>query len=166
MGLYDQPVDPFAPPATSTDDKPAKSSRVKYEPNPEYAEPVEKLCDYLAARVRRNLTERQAARVQVTDRWRRDCERLMRLDGYTPAEVSTVITWATQDAFWRVNIRSMENLREHMTRMTLHRDFINWCKANGKPLIATDVDPAPTRPVRAVDRPTAQKDYTTQLSEV
>jgi hypothetical protein len=52
------------------------------------------------------------AKGQVTAQWRRDEDRLLRLDKRDPAEAQAVLAWATQDAFWRPNIRSIPKFRE------------------------------------------------------
>ena len=43
--------------------------------------------------------------------WPKDIDRLIKLDGKTPAAVREMIEWATADTFWRANILSAAKLR-------------------------------------------------------
>jgi hypothetical protein len=73
-----------------------------------YTEDVKRLCDTLAELVRAN--GHKVGKVGKT--WHEACDRLMRLDGYTPEQVEWIARWATSDEFWAANIRSMPTLRE------------------------------------------------------
>lgn len=44
--------------------------------------------------------------------WARDIDRLLRLDGRRPEDVTKVIDWCQNDRFWRVNILSTAKLRD------------------------------------------------------
>jgi hypothetical protein len=72
-----------------------------------YTEDVTRLCDTLAQLVRDN-----GHKAKVGKAWLDACDRLMRLDGYTPEQVEWIARWATADEFWAANIRSMPTLRE------------------------------------------------------
>lgn len=49
--------------------------------------------------------------------WWRACERLIRIDGYSPGQIEWVMRWATADEFWLSNIRSMPKLREKFSEL-------------------------------------------------
>jgi len=49
--------------------------------------------------------------------WWQACDRLLRLDNYTAAQVEWMIRWATADEFWSANIRSMPKLREKFSTL-------------------------------------------------
>ncbi len=53
----------------------------------------------------------------VGQTWHAACDRLIRLDGYTPQQVEWMIGWATSDEFWAANIRSMPTLREKFSTL-------------------------------------------------
>ncbi len=75
----------------------------------EVAPVVVELCALLADLVRAN-----GYRVEtVGATWWRACDRLMRIDKLTAAQIEILIRWATADEFWAVNIRSMPTLRKH-----------------------------------------------------
>lgn len=74
---------------------------------------VVRLCDLLAEAVRAN-----GHKVGVVGQtWHAACDRLIRLDGYTPHQVEWIIRWATSDEFWAANIRSMPTLREKFSTL-------------------------------------------------
>lgn len=79
----------------------------------EFAPEVYALCDTLADLVRAN--GHKVETVGVT--WWRACERLMRIDGYSPDQIEWVMRWATADEFWQANIRSMSKLREKFSEL-------------------------------------------------
>lgn len=54
--------------------------------------------------------------------WAREIDRLLRLDGRTPARVEAVIRWCRQDPFWANNILSPAKLRKHFDRLELEMD--------------------------------------------
>lgn len=72
-----------------------------------FSEDVTRLCGTLAELVRAN-----GHKAKVGKAWHEACDRLMRLDGYTPQQVEWVARWATSDEFWAANIRSMPTLRD------------------------------------------------------
>lgn len=164
MRLYDEPVDPFAAPQVV-----AAPKRSVYTPKPEYDDACGKLCDYMQRRVHRNLTPAQAARVKVDDKWLLAAEQLMRIDKYTPQEIARVIEWATQDAFWRANVRTMPALRKKFTQLCLHPRFEAWCKNTGRPLISPEAPVQVTGPVHEAARrnpawgDSRAKTYTSQM---
>jgi hypothetical protein len=57
-----------------------------------------------------------------TWRWVQDMDAVMRLDGRAAVEVETVIRWAQQDEFWRVNVLSPAKLREKFDQLRLARE--------------------------------------------
>lgn len=80
---------------------------------PAFSNDVVRLCDLLAEAVRAN-----GHKVGVVGQtWHAACDRLMRIDGYTPHQVEWIIRWATLDEFWAANIRSMPTLREKFSTL-------------------------------------------------
>jgi hypothetical protein len=74
---------------------------------------VRRLCELLGELVRAN-----GHPVGVIGKqWWQACERLLRLDGYTPEQIEWMIRWATADEFWSANIRSMSKLREKFSTL-------------------------------------------------
>ncbi|NLH40692.1 MAG: hypothetical protein GX448_02540 [Planctomycetes bacterium] len=53
------------------------------------------------------------------ERWARDMDRLLRLDGRTPERIEAVIRWCRTDPFWSANILSPASLRKHFDRLEL-----------------------------------------------
>jgi hypothetical protein len=53
------------------------------------------------------------------ERWVPDIELMLRLDGYSEAEVRALIEWAQADSFWWKNIRSGRKLREKAEELSL-----------------------------------------------
>jgi len=53
------------------------------------------------------------------ERWARDMDRLLRLDGRTPERIEAVIRWCRADPFWSANILSPASLRKHFDRLEL-----------------------------------------------
>lgn len=128
------------PPQGQDPDQEPSSSDAK-APDPEYPEPVPELTDELVGRVRSNgfkVTDRQA----VT--WRGDVDRLLRIDGKDPVEVREVLRWATEDEFWRANIRSAAKLREKYPALVLRmrQPSLNGARDGPKPnfYVPTDAD--------------------------
>jgi hypothetical protein len=54
---------------------------------------------------------------RVIDRWLRDMDRLLRLDGVTPAEAEAALRWVHTHNFWRKIILCPANLREKWDRL-------------------------------------------------
>ena len=80
--------------------------------NPRFSEDVTRLSDLLAELVTAN-----GHKGKVGHQWHQACDRLMRLDGYTPEQVEWIIRWATANEFWSANIRSMSTLREKFSTL-------------------------------------------------
>ncbi|MDQ1127593.1 hypothetical protein QE428_002626 [Microbacterium sp. SORGH_AS 505] len=80
-----------------------------------YSADVRRLSEVLAEAVRAN--GHKVGTVGQT--WWAACDRLMRLDGYTAAQVEWMIAWATAHEFWAANIRSMPKLREKFSTLVL-----------------------------------------------
>lgn len=66
------------------------------------------LCEHLASRVRANGNKVGT----VGKRWHQAMDKLSRIDGYTPDQITQVIDWSQQDQFWSSNILSASKLRE------------------------------------------------------
>lgn len=60
-------------------------------------------------------------RPNVTAAWVTTMDRLVRIDGFEPAHIAAVATWATQDDFWCANIRSPQKLRHHFEALDRRR---------------------------------------------
>lgn len=80
-----------------------------------YSADVVRLCDLLAEKVRANGHKVGT----VGEKWWSACDRLMRLDGYTPEQIEWMIHWSTSNEFWAANIRSMPTLREKFSTLVL-----------------------------------------------
>lgn len=76
---------------------------------------IDRLCSLLADLIEANGCKRPP----VTDGWRWDCDKLMRLDGRSPDEIEAIIRWSQGDHFWRQNIMSMASLRKQFDRLRL-----------------------------------------------
>lgn len=77
-----------------------------------FSEDVTRLCDTLATLVRDN-----GHKAKVGKAWHEACDRLIRIDGYTPEQIEWIARWATADEFWSANIRSMPTLREKFSTL-------------------------------------------------
>lgn len=78
-----------------------------------FAEDVLRLCHLLVELVRAN-----GHKARVSGPWLRECDRLLRLDGFTAEQVEWVMRWACQTStFWPANIRSMPKLREKFSTL-------------------------------------------------
>lgn len=53
------------------------------------------------------------------NRWARDIDRLIRLDGCDRQRVEAVVHWCQHDSFWQDNILSSAALRKHFDRLEL-----------------------------------------------
>jgi hypothetical protein len=57
-------------------------------------------------------------RANPTKRWYIACDRLLRLDGFTPEQVRWVMRWALESSeFWAANIRAFPKFREEFSRL-------------------------------------------------
>ena len=81
--------------------------------DPEFSADVIRLCDLLAELIRLNGNKVG----KVGKGWWLACDRLMRLDGYTPQQVEWVMRWSQQNEFWQSNILSMPKLREKFDQL-------------------------------------------------
>ena len=93
-----------------SDDHSVDQSDLLSDPSGSDAEPsadVLYLCTLLA-----DLVHSNGHKATVSKQWHQACDRLLRIDGYTPAQVEFVMRWSQQDEFWLPNIRSMPKLRE------------------------------------------------------
>jgi hypothetical protein len=98
---------------------------------PAFSDDVIRLCDLLAELVRGN--GHKVTKVGLS--WHQACERLFRIDGYTPEQVEWIIRWATADEFWAANIRSMPTLRDKFS--TLKARATSNRNSNGRPTPTT-----------------------------
>jgi hypothetical protein len=79
---------------------------------------VERLCNLLADLVEANGSKRPT----ITDTWRVECDRLIRIDGKTPDKIERAIRWSQRDPFWRANVLSMPTLRAKYDQLRLARE--------------------------------------------
>lgn len=105
-------------PYLSIEEEPVEEEKsdLASEALPPMASPdVVRLCELLAEKVRAN--GHKVGAVGVT--WWAACDRLMRLDHYTPQQIEWMIHWSTSDEFWAANIQSMPTLRAKFSKMVL-----------------------------------------------
>ena len=91
-----------------------------------FSDEVKKLSTDLGALVKAN--GHPVGVIGVT--WWRACERLIRIDGYTPEQIDWVMRWATANEFWSSNIRSMPKLREKFSELKARALAENARKSN------------------------------------
>ena len=84
------------------------------KPKKEFPQHVHDLATQLADQVKANGNIVRTVGVQ---NWFEPIDRLVRLDGYTPEQVSQVIDWCQQDEFWQGNIRSGKKLRQQFDQL-------------------------------------------------
>lgn len=162
MGLYDDPIDAFAPvapvqkpeaqptlldvpagavsaPVTGkapVKRKPRKKKAADGEQTVLYSPEVEALCERLAVAARRNVAqfvgENHAKRITVNDAWLDAADKMLRLDGFTVEQIQALIDWTADDQFWRTNIRSMGTLREKVDRLAMDQRFLTWARSKGR----------------------------------
>ncbi len=53
------------------------------------------------------------------DRWTRDIDRMIRLDGRDPERIEAVMRWCQADPFWQSNILSAAKLRKHFDTLEM-----------------------------------------------
>lgn len=97
---------------------------------------VDRLCGHLADRVEQNYGKRPT----VGKCWRQAARLLLDSDGHTEDQIIRAIDWATDDEFWRPNVRSMSKLREKYIQL---REAARRAQAkqNGHgPRVATSVE--------------------------
>jgi hypothetical protein len=87
---------------------------VKSEPGHVDREDVTRVCQHLQQRIRENGYKPDP---RITVEWRRTARLMLDRDGRTEQQLHNMIEWATNDEFWRPNIRSMGKLREHYDKM-------------------------------------------------
>jgi transcriptional regulator with XRE-family HTH domain len=73
------------------------------------------LCSLLADLIEMNGSKRPT----ITESWLTAADQLQQLDGKTPDQIGRAIRWAQKDTFWRMNIMSMQKLRQHYDRLRL-----------------------------------------------
>jgi DNA-binding MarR family transcriptional regulator len=83
-----------------------------------FGDDVKRLCNLLG-----ELVEANGHKVgTIGKQWWAACDRLVRLDGYTPAQIEIIMRWSTSDEFWSANIRSMPKLREKFSTLRAQRN--------------------------------------------
>ncbi len=84
-------------------------SEPKGSDSEEFSDEVIALTELLAT-----LIESNGNRVQrpIGKRWFDACDKLLRIDKYTPGQVEYVIQWSQKNTFWQSNILSAPKLRE------------------------------------------------------
>jgi hypothetical protein len=58
-------------------------------------------------------------RPNITNRWRSEAEKMLRLDHRDPADAETLIRWCQSDPFWRANVLSMPTFRAKYDQLRL-----------------------------------------------
>ena len=112
----------------SCDQKDSSKKAKKETKDLQYSEAARRLAQLLLVRVAENL-KRLNAKSKLLDskkqqqssfeRWVPDIEPMLRLDGYTEAEVRALIEWAQADSFWWKNIRSGRKLRAQAEELSV-----------------------------------------------
>ena len=112
----------------SCDQKDSSKKAKKETKDPQYSEAARRLAQLLLVRVAENLKRLNAkSKLLGSDkeqhagvkRWTPDIELMLRLDGYSEAEVRELIEWAQADSFWWKNIRSGRKLREQAEELSI-----------------------------------------------
>lgn len=78
----------------------------------EFSDDVHEVCNRLVELIQLN-----GNKAKVNKTWLKAADRLMRLDGYTKAQVIWVIDWSQQNEFWQGNILSMPKLRDKFDQL-------------------------------------------------
>src|SRR5712692_702632 len=99
-----------------------------------------KLAALLKAEILRNKADYRITPAQER-KWAVTAERMLRLDGRTPEQITDLIQWVQRDEFWMCNVLSMDSLREKFDQLELKRG-----KSPPSPAAFTN-----QKPVRAVD---------------
>ena len=112
----------------SCDQKDSSKKAKKETKDSRYSEAARRLAQFLLVRVAENL-KRINAKSKLLDsdkeqhagvkRWTPDIELMLRLDGYSEAEVRALIEWAQADSFWWKNIRSGRKLRAQAEELSV-----------------------------------------------
>ena len=74
------------------------------------------LSQFLLAKIRERNPKHREPDLQ---KWARDVDLMIRLDGREPADIRRMIEWAQQDSFWSANILSTAKLREQFDQLLL-----------------------------------------------
>ena len=90
----------------------------KPEPDTSSLETAERLADFLWEKIKQNNPKANVTKARL-GQWAKDCDRMLRVDGRTEAEIRELIIWSQQDDFWRGNILSMHSLRKQFDRLTM-----------------------------------------------
>ena len=87
--------------------------------DPEVSEDARRLTRQLALAVKANGHKVPAKGRKAHREWLLAMDRLIRLDNADPGEVEQVVRWATEDVFWRANVRSAPKFREQYPSLRL-----------------------------------------------
>lgn len=113
-----KPMAPSRPvPSFKERDKPSLSSHFpnasETKPAPEFSDDVKALAEHLRDWIVSNGNRKP----NITKTWLQAIDRLIRIDGYTPAQIRQVIDWSQSDEFWQGNILSASKLRKHFDQL-------------------------------------------------
>jgi hypothetical protein len=119
------PSEPQVTPATPALDLPyelpeeqkktSSSSRRRNKTASEPRADVEQLCERLRDRVIANGCKPPT----ITEAWRTEARRMLDIDGRDLHKALALIDWATNDSFWKANIKSMPKFREQFDTLRL-----------------------------------------------
>lgn len=137
---WDQPANDARPTGKRRHDQPANddialhkepSTRTVKGTVSRFSPEVERLCRLLEAQV--NAVAETPDKERVTDTWRTDVDRLIRIDGRTPDQVRWIIGWLGRDEeaprFWAANVQSGKKLREKFDQLVARAKLV--AKKNG-----------------------------------
>ncbi|MFJ4107909.1 hypothetical protein [Oerskovia enterophila] len=110
---YSHPNSPSIAEKSREEEKRDSTSDADATDGGSFSDDVHRLCDLLAELIRAN--GHKVGTVGTT--WHQACDRLIRLDGYTPEQIEWIARWATTDEFWAGNIRSMSTLRDKFSTL-------------------------------------------------
>lgn len=90
-------------------------------PPPSFSSDVEKLCVYLIEKIQSHGVKFKDPRDNKTTwiQWRREMDKLTRLDGRSTQEIKELIDFSHEDDFWCQNILSPTKLRKHAEKLLL-----------------------------------------------
>jgi hypothetical protein len=114
VGFVPGGVNGFDPSGTNPSSSITTREQPLEQPSPLSGD-VERLCALLADLVEANGSKRPT----VTDTWRKECERMLRIDERTPEQVERAIRWCQGNPFWRANVMAMPKLREKYDQLRL-----------------------------------------------
>jgi DNA-binding MarR family transcriptional regulator len=106
--------EPSIEPSRSTADAVDETSRAAFSAD------VVRLCDTFSELARqRSETPESSGKYRPTRQWLVEMDRLLRIDGRSPAEVEAAIRWVHTNPFWASNILSVSKLRKQYDTIRL-----------------------------------------------